>query len=113
MATSFEFANKACQARRLRCSFVHTGAKTVAKLNINKQKKTRMHNSNTISGCIHPTRVVPEGTESDPRVPIIAMTMTMSHSMKMYSNRCWTSGPAGMSDGVMTPVKKNENLDMC
>ena len=83
MTMSFEFANKVCQARRLRCSFVHTGAKTVTKLNINKQKNTNAQFKHDF-GMIHPTRVGPEGTESDPTVPIIAMTMTMTHSMKMY-----------------------------
>ena len=36
------------------------------------------------------------------------MTMTMTTLIEDGANMCWASGPAGMSDGVMTPRKASE-----
>ena len=35
------------------------------------------------------------------------MTITMTTLIEDVSNSCWTSGSAGMCDGVMTPRKKH------
>ena len=38
------------------------------------------------------------------------MTMTATTLIEDVSNKCWASGPVGMSDGVMTPRENVGNL---